>query len=140
MMGYAETRADLAKGDELHGELRTGDLARVDDDGYFYITGRLKRFLKMFGKRFNLDDVEKLLARRLDSSVACYGRDDLLMAAVENGENIAQVHAMICETFDLPRPAVKVVAMKELPRTPNGKLDYKRLADVEREHTVAITG
>lgn len=140
MMGYAETRADLAKGDELHGELRTGDLARADDDGYYYITGRLKRFLKMFGKRFNLDDVEKLLAHRLDASVACYGRDDLLMAAVENGENIAQAHGMICEMFDLPRPAVKVVAMKELPRTPNGKLDYTRLPEVEREHRVPVTG
>ena len=140
MMGYAETRADLAKGDELHGELRTGDLARVDDDGYFYITGRLKRFLKMFGKRFNLDDVEKLLAQRLDASVACYGRDDFLMAAVENGENITHVHGMICEMFDLPRPAVKVVAIKELPRTPNGKLDYKSLAGVERENKVAVTG
>ena len=69
---------DLAKGDELHGVLRTGDLARQDDDGYFYITGRLKRFLKMFGKRFNLDDVEKMLSRRFAASVACYGRDDLL--------------------------------------------------------------
>jgi len=35
---------------------------------------------------------------------------------------------MICETFDLPRPAVQVVAMQELPRTPNGKLDYQRLS------------
>jgi len=140
MMGYAECRADLAKGDELHGELRTGDLARTDDDGYFYITGRLKRFLKMFGKRLNLDDAEKLLARRLDASVACFGRDDLLMAAVEHGQSTAPIQAMICELLDLPRPAVKVIALKELPRNPNGKLDYKRLAEVDRDHTIAATG
>ncbi|PJK05240.1 phosphatase [Lysobacteraceae bacterium NML71-0210] len=36
MLGYAETRADLALGDCQQGELRTGDLARQDDDGYFY--------------------------------------------------------------------------------------------------------
>lgn len=140
MMGYAESQRDLAKGDELQGVLRTGDLARKDEDGYFYITGRLKRFLKMFGRRFNLDDVEKLLARRLDTSVACYGRDDLLMAAVENGEGTETIHAVICETFDLPRLAVKVVAMNKLPRTSNGKLDYKRLAEIGCEHTVAVTG
>jgi len=138
MMGYAECRADLAKGDELQGELRTGDLARKDDDGYVYITGRLKRFLKMFGRRFNLDDAEKLLARRLNASVACYGRDDLLMAAVENGVNTETIHAVICETFDLPRPAVKVVALREMPRTPNGKLDYKRLAGPGLEDTVTV--
>ena len=34
MMGYAECREDLAKGDELQGILRTGDLAREDADGY----------------------------------------------------------------------------------------------------------
>lgn len=129
MMGYAECRSDLVKGDELNGVLRTGDLARMDDDGYFYITGRLKRFLKMFGKRFNLDDAEKVLARKCDFHVACYGRDDLLMAAVESAANCNFVQNMICETFDLPRTAVKVVAVPELPRTANGKLDYKRLAE-----------
>src|SRR5664279_1985389 len=78
MMGYAECREDLAKGDELQGVLRTGDLARQDADGYFYITGRLKRFLKLFGKRFSLDEMEKILSHRVEASVACYGRDDLL--------------------------------------------------------------
>ena len=140
MMGYAESRADLAKGDELDGELRTGDLARRDSDGYFYITGRLKRFLKMFGKRFNLDDVEKQLARRFDASIACYGRDDLLVTAVENGVDPEAVHATICETFDLPRPAVKVTAVKELPRTPNGKLDYARLTESGRQQEMPAAG
>ncbi len=129
MLGYAENRADLAKGDELYGVLRTGDLARQDQDGYFYITGRLKRFLKMFGKRFNLDDVEKVLARRCETNIACYGRDDLLMAAVENCDNGEGIHRMICEMFDLPRPAVKVITLEVLPRTPNGKLDYRRLEE-----------
>jgi acyl-CoA synthetase (AMP-forming)/AMP-acid ligase II len=140
MMGYAESRADLAKGDELLGELRTGDLARKDEDGYFYITGRLKRFLKMFGKRFNLDDVEKALSRRFEASVACYGRDDLLMVAVENDTDTEAIHAAICETFDLPRPAVKVTGVKELPRTPNGKLDYTRLAGSDRKQEAAAVG
>jgi acyl-CoA synthetase (AMP-forming)/AMP-acid ligase II len=128
MLGYAECRQDLARGDDLHGVLRTGDLARQDADGYCYITGRLKRFLKLFGKRFNLDDVERILSRRLDSTVACYGRDDLLMAAVEGCENPEAISGIVCETFDLPRTAVQVIAVKELPRTANGKLDYQRLA------------
>ena len=136
MMGYAECRADLAKGDELHGELRTGDVARQDEEGFFYITGRLKRFLKMFGKRFNLDDAERVLMRRCETVVACYGRDDLLMAAVENPQDTAAIHAIICDTFGLPKPAVKVMAINELPRTSNGKLEYKRLPDLSREIAV----
>ena len=137
MMGYAESREDLAKGDELHGVLRTGDLAKQDADGFFYITGRLKRFLKLFGKRFNLDDAEKLLSRQMSAVVACYGRDDLLMAAVEGCEDPASLSRIVCETFDLPRTAVRAIGMTELPRTLNGKLDYQRLADAEGERTVA---
>lgn len=130
MMGYAESRSDLAMGDELAGVLRTGDTATVDSDGYFYITGRLKRFLKMFGKRLSLDDAERAIASKTGMTVACYGRDDLLTAAVADGAHSSTLQATICELFDLPRPAVRVVALAELPRTANGKLDYKRLADV----------
>ncbi len=137
MMGYAESREDLSRGDELHGVLRTGDLVRQDGDGYFYITGRLKRFLKMFGRRFNLDDVEKVLATRCGSAVACYGRDDLLMVAAEKCRDAEAVESIACETFDLPRPAVKVVAVSELPRTPNGKLDYQKLAEPDWERMTA---
>jgi long-chain acyl-CoA synthetase len=137
MQGYAECREDLAKGDEMQGTLRTGDIGRRDSDGYFYITGRLKRFLKLFGKRFNLDDVERIISRHCGLPIACYGRDDLLVAAVElmaeGGGNPGALLGFVCETFDLPRVAVKIVAVNELPRTANGKLDYQRLAEGERE-------
>jgi len=136
MLGYAECPQDLAKGDELFGVLRTGDLASQDADGYFYITGRLKRFLKLFGKRFNLDELEIILSRRFESTVACCGRDDLLIAAVENREDTETIRGTVCEMFDLPRAAIKVVAMKELPRTSNGKVEYQRLADAQREATL----
>jgi long-chain acyl-CoA synthetase len=139
MLGYAECRDDLAKGDDLRGVLRTGDLARQDGEGYFYITGRLKRFLKLFGKRFNLDDVEKTLSRRFEMSVACYGRDDLLMVAVEHCDDSEAFRGAVCEAFDLPRTAVKVIVMKELPRTINGKLDYQRLADPKGERSTVAT-
>jgi acyl-CoA synthetase (AMP-forming)/AMP-acid ligase II len=132
MLGYAECPQDLAKGDELFGVLRTGDLGLQDADGYFYITGRVKRFLKLFGKRFNLDELEIILSRRFESPVACSGRDDLLVAAVESREDSETIRGIVCEMFDLPRAAVKVAAMKELPRTANGKVEYQRMADAGR--------
>jgi len=139
MMGYAECREDLAKGDELQGILRTGDLAREDADGYFYIEGRLKRFLKLFGKRFNLDEVESVLSRRLNSAVACFGRDDLLMVAAENCGPAEAVRDAVCKIFDLPRTAVKVIGVTELPRTMNGKIDYPRLLDAGQDYKPVAT-
>jgi len=129
MMGYAECRDDLCKGDELGGVLKTGDLARQDADGFFYITGRMKRFLKMFGKRFNLDEVEQIVQARFGFPTACFGRDDLLMVTLEAGsERIAAVVAMLSETFGVPKNAVWVDAVVDLPRTARGKIDYQVLA------------
>lgn len=48
-LGYATSKEDLLKGDENHGIMHTGDLARRDADGCYFIVGRLKRFLKIFG-------------------------------------------------------------------------------------------
>lgn len=41
--------------------LFNGDLAKIDSDGFYYIVGRKKRFLKIYGNRVNLDEVEKFL-------------------------------------------------------------------------------
>jgi len=128
MLGYAECLEDLAKGDECGGVLRTGDLARQDDDGFFHITGRLKRFLKLFGKRFNLDEVEQIVQHRFGFPVACFGRDDLLMVAIESVESyVPKVVAMVRETFSLPKDAIQVQAVATLPRTARGKMDYQSL-------------
>jgi long-chain acyl-CoA synthetase len=127
MMGYAECRADLAKGDELQGVLRTGDLARQDEDGYFYLTGRKGRFLKMFGKRFNLEEIELLLQRSGPAGLACFGHDDLLLVAIE-GDQGSAASKTLRETFRLPTEAFRIVAVPQLPRTANGKIDYPLLA------------
>jgi len=129
MLGYAECREDLAKDDQLHGVLKTGDLARQDEDGFFYITGRLKRFLKLFGKRFNLDEIEHIVESQFGVPVACFGRDDLLMAVVEgNHSAAAAISEMLRETFNLPTNNVRVEAVAKLPRNPRGKTNYQALA------------
>jgi acyl-coenzyme A synthetase/AMP-(fatty) acid ligase len=141
MMGYAECREDLSKGDEMAGVLKTGDLARQDADGFFYVTGRMKRFLKMFGKRFNLDEVEQIVQARLGFPAACFGRDDLLMVAVEaRSESADAVVAMLSETFGVPKNAVRVQSVSDLPRTSRGKIDYQVLATRnEQGHNTVVS-
>ena len=86
MMGYAEDRADLARGDELGGVLRTGDLGRLDADGRLWITGRVKRIAKVFGLRVNLDELEAWLRGQPDAPVvAAIAGDDKLRVFVEGG-------------------------------------------------------
>lgn len=128
MLGYAESRPDLAKGDEMVGHLRTGDLARVDEEGYYYIVGRLKRFLKIFGKRFSLDEIEQLLRRHCEAPLACFGSDDRLRIAIEGPFDEQNAQDVIEGTLKLHRSAYRIVQIPVLPRLPNGKLNYQALS------------
>ncbi len=129
MLGYATRREDLEKDDECGGVLRTGDLARRDADGYFYITGRLKRFVKISGNRVNLDEVEVMLAMELGQAVACSGGDDDLVAFVtgEPAVDEGRVRQLIQQRYRLFPGHVRLKTLPALPLLPTGKTDYQAL-------------
>ena len=74
-MGYAICKTDLMKGDEFNGEYHTGDFARRDEDGCYYVTGRLSRFLKLLSYRISLDQSERLIQQKFNIECACSGTD-----------------------------------------------------------------
>jgi long-chain acyl-CoA synthetase len=127
MLGYAERREDLAKGDELHGHLATGDLATCDDDGYFYIVGRLRRFLKIFGKRFSLDEMETLIGQHVGQPVACFGADDRVCIAIDPSTSKESVARVLKDVLHLHPNAFRISHVEALPRLTSGKLDYQSL-------------
>lgn len=126
-MGYATSRGDLALGDELGGILHTGDTARSDEEGFYYIEGRKSRFLKVFGNRVGLDDLERALIAH-DLSAACTGEDDRVDVYVENN-GAQKARAILPELTGLSASAFNVVAVEELPRTESGKILYARLRE-----------
>ena len=130
MLGYAESAEDLAAGDELKGTLRTGDLATVDDEGFFYLTGRLKRFAKLFGRRLSLDDVEKELEARYPVHVAATDRAGqlLIYAAARESVDLQGVRQYLARQLRVPPRSIRVDAIASIPLTPSGKKDYKALA------------
>ena len=131
MLGYAESRDDLSKGDELGGRLRTGDLARQDDDGFYYIVGRAKRFLKVFGKRVSLDEVETLVKQYGGGPAACVGEDDRLRIAVEDATVGEAANRVMVDILKIHPSAFRVRTVDALPRFPSGKLDYQTVSSLE---------
>lgn len=125
-MGYAECIEDLAKGDENHGVLHTGDVARFDSDGYFYITGRMKRFVKVWGNRCNLDATEHLV-KSITTSCACVGLDDKITIFVTTEGLEDRIKCYLVDKTGLNIRAFDVKVVDVIPTLPSGKLDYQTM-------------
>ncbi len=121
-LGYATCREDLAKGDENHGVMHTGDLARRDADGCFYIVGRLKRFLKIFGLRIGLDEVEQMIKTEFKTDCYCKGNDEKLIVLLSNPQLQEQIPLFIEEKTHLFHQNIEVQVVKEILRNEAGKV------------------
>ena len=121
-LGYATCPEDLMKGDENHGVMHTGDLARRDADGCYYIVGRLKRFLKIFGLRIGLDEIENFVKARFNTDCLCSGTDELLTVNVNVKGIAVDVVNFIEEKTHLFRKCIDVVEVESIARNEAGKV------------------
>lgn len=131
-LGYAECPDDLKRGDERHGILETGDMAEKDNEGYFYITGRKKRFLKIYGNRVNLDEIERMVKSEYpDTDCACAGADDKLYTflTVDDSSVFQSVKHFLAEKTGLNIAAFHVKYIVQIPKNEAGKTLYHKLED-----------
>ncbi|MBA3850489.1 MAG: AMP-dependent synthetase, partial [Opitutus sp.] len=145
MKGYLNADAN-AKFQALGGWYDTGDIAKVDDDGYITVLGRLKRFAKVSGEMISLTAVEDALAGAfaahygLRCAVAIIALPDL-----EKGEKlIAIANEPRLQLADL-RAAIRAKGLSNLcaprelrfvhaiPKLGSGKTDHRELARMLRD-------
>ncbi|MBT3993372.1 MAG: AMP-binding protein [Gammaproteobacteria bacterium] len=131
-MGYAKSINDLKLGDMNKGVLRTGDLARFDSDGYFFIEGSTNRFVKIFGNRISLDSLEKIIVNKGFESAATGDNNKLLIYVIQNNNLSSDLlRSEISELIGINQTAIQISVVSEFPRLHNGKIDYKVIKNIK---------
>lgn len=126
-MGYATCAADLLKGDERNGLIRTGDLAYFDEDGCYYIVGRRGRFLKLFGMRVGLDECEQIIAGECQAESACVGTDEKMIVYITDASKVQAVKDALVEKTHIVATSFEVRVIPDIPKNEAGKKLFSKL-------------
>ena len=135
-LGYAVRGEDLIRGDDWHGILRTGDIAEKDEDGFLYITGRMKRIIKMAGHRISLDEMDERIFNDLHIRCVSTGEDDHPVIFVLNENDQAAVLEYVRLRISLIRSAVKVCRIDAFPTNEAGKILFGELQKMAAKQIV----
>ena len=128
-MGYAQKQSDLMLGDVNNGFIRTGDLAYRDEDGCYYVVGRLGRFLKLFGLRISLDECEQIVQSVVGTDCACVGTDEKMIVYIVDKQKSEKVKNALIEKTQLVATAFEIRVIDMIPKNEAGKKMYQVLAE-----------
>ena len=123
-----------------HGWYDTGDMGMLDEDGYLWHAGRLKRFVKVGGEMVSLVRVENALERLLGQDAQC------CVVEVPDAVKGARIVAAVTETLDEKKilkalvrelPAIAMpkqfVILEEFPKMGSGKIDFRTTTEIVRK-------
>jgi cyclohexanecarboxylate-CoA ligase len=128
----------------------TGDLARMDADGYIRITGRLKDVIIRGGENIPVVEIENLLYRHpAIREVAIVGTPDARLGeracafvTLRSGEALTLADMLgYLEQQKVTKHYFpeRLEVLKEMPRTASGKIQKFRLREMVQTHASAIS-
>lgn len=141
-LGQPEKTAEVIQ----HGWFRTGDIGRMDEDGFLHIEGRLSRFSKIGGEMVPHETVEAAINEALgfdsdsERKIAIVGVPDeakgeaLILLSAEAELDVTDLRHRLLEkgvaSLWIPKTIVRVA---EIPQLASGKLDLKACESAARE-------
>jgi long-chain acyl-CoA synthetase len=140
MKGYFNLPEETAQALTADGFFKTGDIGKVDGDGFLYITGRKKDLIIVAGEKASPREIEDVLLRHPSVSEAAVvgkkdvGRGEVVVAFVTAKEGVtiaADALREHCRSQGLPGWKVprEIHVMDELPHSPTGKVLKRVLSE-----------
>ncbi|WP_299663113.1 AMP-binding protein [uncultured Ruegeria sp.] len=143
MLEYLKNPEATADTFTAEGWLRTGDLARMDEDGYVYVTGRLKELIIKGGENIAPREIDEALYSHPDVVEAaafarpCHSYGETVEAAVKirEGSKLTPMElSKICKAqlgrFKSPD---EIHILLDLPKGPSGKIQRNRILEIVNE-------
>ena len=139
MLGYWQNPQATAETIDADGWLHTGDVGKVDSDGYYYIVNRIKEMIISMGENIYPREVEEIVYRfKGIKDAAVIGVDDKLRGQigacfyeVQDGEKI-DVRALkkfLQKNLALYKVPREFYELDEMPRTSTGKISKRTILD-----------
>ncbi len=118
----------------------TGDMGNIDEDGYLWHVGRLKRFVKIGGEMLSLVKIEDVLEKLLPEDSHC------CIVEIPDATKGAKIIAVVTTALDektvlkqmakqLPSIALPKIFLvwESLPKMGSGKIDFRTITEMARE-------
>lgn len=141
---YYKAEAETAKAFDSEAWLKTGDLGLRDDDGFYFITGRLKELIIKGGENIAPREIDEAILKHsavLDAAAVGipdvnYGQEIMVCIVLKPGATCSEEemrHFCIKELGKFRTPK-SILFMEDLPRGPSGKVQRLKLLDLLNSH------
>ncbi len=144
LSAYYKAEAETAKAFDNEGWLKTGDLGMRDDDGFYFITGRLKELIIKGGENIAPREIDEAVLKHpavLDAAAvgipdSNYGQEIMVCIVLKPGASCSEEemrHFCVKELGKFRTPKF-ILFMEDLPRGPSGKVQRLKLLDLHVPH------
>ena len=127
-MGYAENLEDLSKGDENKGTLETGDIAYKDKDNCYYLVGRKDRYIKIYGMRINLQELEDIISKFDFENICMQDQDkeNTINVFIKDKFEFKELKKIITSVTKIHPSVFVFKTVKNFPLNRNSKISYNQ--------------
>jgi acyl-CoA synthetase (AMP-forming)/AMP-acid ligase II len=149
MKGYYKNPEATAEVLTPDGWLRTGDLGYRDDDGYFFVTGRVKEIIIKNGENIAPREIDEALARHPAVMEAAavgipdpyLGEDIVAYAVLKSGKRCSEheLRGFLEREIGHFKTPAKIYFIEDLPKGSTGKLQRFKLAEQAAATVLAET-